>query len=84
VNKYWINQGAPNEAFWAHGVSMFISDEGYPLFTFLQFSKHATCTSTFDVTCYGKDYEKNAEVIDFFDAAIRAFQQFPTYNLLAA
>ncbi|KAL9716516.1 hypothetical protein Ac2012v2_000964 [Leucoagaricus gongylophorus] len=67
MNKYWINQGAPNEAFWAH-----------------EFSKHATCTSTFDVACYGEGYTKNAEVIDFFDAAIRGFQHFPTYNLLAA
>lgn len=67
MNKYWINQGALNEVFWAH-----------------EFSKHATCTSTFDVACYGQDYKRNAEVVDFFDAAIRAFQHFPTYNLLAA
>lgn len=50
----------------------------------IQFSKHATCTSTFDISCYGKEYQKHAEVIDFFEAAIRAFQHFPTYRLLAA
>lgn len=32
MNKYWVNQGASNEGFWAH-----------------EFSKHATCYSTFDV-----------------------------------
>lgn len=31
VNKYWINQGAPNEAFWAHEVSMSTSREECPL-----------------------------------------------------
>ncbi|KAF9454076.1 ribonuclease T2 [Macrolepiota fuliginosa MF-IS2] len=49
-----------------------------------EFSKHATCTSTFDVACYGGNYEKHAEVIDYFEAVIRAFQLFPTYKFLAA
>jgi len=49
-----------------------------------EFSKHATCTSTFDVTCYGESYEEHAEVINSFDAAIRAFQHFPSFNILAA
>jgi ribonuclease T2 len=67
VQKYWINQNAPNTDFWAH-----------------EFSKHATCTSTFDVSCYGPGYKKHQEVIDFFDAAIRANKLYPTYDLLAA
>ncbi|KAH8835468.1 ribonuclease T2 [Flagelloscypha sp. PMI_526] len=49
-----------------------------------EFSKHATCTSTFDTTCYGGSYKKDQEVIDYFDATIRAYHQYPTYNLLAA
>ena len=49
-----------------------------------EFSKHATCTSTFDVACYGPSYKQHQEVIDFFDAAIRAYKQYPTYNLLAS
>ncbi|EKM84152.1 hypothetical protein AGABI1DRAFT_51918 [Agaricus bisporus var. burnettii JB137-S8] len=49
-----------------------------------EFSKHATCTSTFDVACYGEDYQKHVEVIDFFETAIRFFQNFPTFKLLAA
>lgn len=67
VNKYWINQGAPNDVFWAH-----------------EFSKHATCTSTFDVACYGTDYKKHQDLVDFFQAAIRAYKQYPTYDMLAA
>ncbi|KAJ7925994.1 ribonuclease T2-like protein [Mycena leptocephala] len=42
-----------------------------------EFSKHATCTSTFDVACYGPKYKKNQDVINFFDAVIRAFHQPP-------
>ncbi|KAJ7246310.1 ribonuclease T2 [Mycena haematopus] len=67
MEKYWINQGAPNKDFWAH-----------------EFSKHATCTSTFDVACYGKSYKKHQDVINFFDAVIRAYHQYPTYDMLAA
>ncbi|KAI0094269.1 ribonuclease T2 [Irpex rosettiformis] len=67
MNKYWINQGAPNADFWGH-----------------EFSKHATCTSTFDVKCYGDDYVEHQEVVDFFEAARRAFNMFPTYDMLAS
>ncbi|KAJ7361522.1 ribonuclease T2-like protein [Mycena albidolilacea] len=49
-----------------------------------EFSKHATCTSTFDVACYGSSYKEHQDVINFFDAVIRAFHQYPTYDLLAA
>lgn len=49
-----------------------------------EFSKHATCTSTFDVACYGKSYRQHMEVIDYFDAVVRAFQLYPTFRLLAA
>ncbi|KAG6862149.1 hypothetical protein C0995_004231 [Termitomyces sp. Mi166 len=49
-----------------------------------EFSKHATCTSTFDIKCYGSNYKKNQEVINFFDATIRAFHLYPSYDILAA
>ncbi|KIY69142.1 ribonuclease T2 [Cylindrobasidium torrendii FP15055 ss-10] len=49
-----------------------------------EFSKHATCTSTFDVACYGENYTEHADVVNFFDATIRAFVQYPTYDMLAA
>ncbi|KAI0683120.1 ribonuclease T2 [Cytidiella melzeri] len=67
MNKYWINQGAPNTDFWGH-----------------EFSKHATCTSTFDIKCYGDNYVEHEEVIDFFVAARRAFEMFPTFDVLAS
>ncbi|KAJ7070831.1 ribonuclease T2 [Mycena amicta] len=67
MEKYWINQGAPNKNFWAH-----------------EFSKHATCTSTFDVKCYGPNYKKHQDVVNFYDAVIRAFKQYPTFDLLAS
>ncbi|KAL0951499.1 hypothetical protein HGRIS_008184 [Hohenbuehelia grisea] len=67
MNKYWINQGAPNSDFWGH-----------------EFSKHATCTSTFDVACYGPSYKKNQDVVNYFDAVIRAFHRYPTFDMLAA
>ncbi|KIK07526.1 hypothetical protein K443DRAFT_129190 [Laccaria amethystina LaAM-08-1] len=38
MENYWINQGASNVDFWDHEICMF--------------SKHATCTSTFNVACY--------------------------------
>ncbi|KZV74893.1 ribonuclease T2 [Peniophora sp. CONT] len=49
-----------------------------------EFSKHATCTSTFDVKCYGSDYKKYQDVVDFFLAVRRAFSMFPTFDMLAA
>ncbi|KAM0746237.1 ribonuclease T2 [Meredithblackwellia eburnea MCA 4105] len=48
-----------------------------------EFSKHATCTSTFDISCYA-NYVKDMEVIDFFQSAIRGFKMFPTYDILAS
>lgn len=66
MNKYWINQDAPNSELWAH-----------------EFSKHATCTSTFDVQCYGDSYRVHMELVDYYDAAIRAFHQYPTFDVLS-
>ncbi|TFK56687.1 ribonuclease T2 [Heliocybe sulcata] len=55
-----------------------------PSFWGHEFSKHATCTSTFDVACYGPDYKEHEDVINFFDSVIRAFKMYPTYDMLAA
>ncbi|OCB87906.1 ribonuclease T2 [Sanghuangporus baumii] len=48
-----------------------------------EFSKHATCTSTFDVACY-ENYQAHEDVVNFFDTTVRAFQMFPTFDMLAA
>ena len=66
MNKYWINQGAPNTDFWGH-----------------EFSKHATCYSTFDVPCYGPEYVQHQEVVDFFETAIQYYRRLPTWGWLA-
>ncbi|KZP31110.1 ribonuclease T2 [Athelia psychrophila] len=49
-----------------------------------EFSKHATCTSTFDVACYGSNYKEHMDLINFFDAVIRAYKRYPTYDILAS
>ncbi|EPE31363.1 Ribonuclease Rh-like protein [Glarea lozoyensis ATCC 20868] len=67
MNKYWINQGAPNPDFWAH-----------------EFSKHATCFSTFDLPCYGPSAVPNAEIVDFFETAIAYYRILPTWGWLGA
>jgi ribonuclease T2 len=67
MNKYWINQGAPNTAFWAH-----------------EFSKHATCYSTFDLPCYGPSYVEHQEVAEFYETAIKYYQRLPTWKWLDA
>ncbi|KAF7981115.1 hypothetical protein HWV62_34837 [Athelia sp. TMB] len=48
-----------------------------------EFSKHATCTSTFDVACY-EPYKEHMDLINFFDAVIRAYKRYPTYDILAS
>ncbi|WFD27805.1 ribonuclease T2 [Malassezia nana] len=49
-----------------------------------EFSKHATCFSTFDIPCYGPKYQPHQEMIDFFDTAISFYRRLPTYDWLAA
>ena len=45
-----------------------------------EFSKHATCFSSFDVECYGPAYREHEEVVDFFETAITFFQYLPTVS----
>ncbi|KAF2850699.1 ribonuclease T2 [Plenodomus tracheiphilus IPT5] len=47
-----------------------------------EFSKHATCFSTFNVPCYGPLYREHEEVVEFFETAIRYYQRFPTWEWL--
>ena len=48
-----------------------------------EFSKHATCYSTFDTECYGPEYVEHEEVIDFFETAIMYYLRVPTYKWLS-
>jgi len=47
-----------------------------------EFSKHATCYSTFDVPCYGPEYVLHQDVLDFFQTAIMYYLRVPTWQWL--
>lgn len=49
-----------------------------------EFSKHATCYSTFDVPCYGPEYRQHEDVVDFFQTVVKYFMRFPTWGWLGA
>lgn len=48
-----------------------------------EFSKHATCFSTFDVPCYGPKYVEHQEVIEFWQTSVDYFRNLPTYDWLS-
>ncbi|KAM0723883.1 hypothetical protein Q7P37_000873 [Cladosporium fusiforme] len=48
-----------------------------------EFSKHATCFSTFDIPCYGPQYTEHEEVIEFFETTILYNSRLPTFDWLA-
>ncbi|KAH7099934.1 ribonuclease T2 [Auriculariales sp. MPI-PUGE-AT-0066] len=48
-----------------------------------EYSKHATCFTTFDTKCYGKNYKEHEELINYYDTTIQAFKQYPTFKWLA-
>nr|POE65689.1 ribonuclease trv [Quercus suber] len=49
-----------------------------------EFSKHATCFSTFDIPCYGPEYVEHEDVVDFFQTVIRYYKNRPTWGWLSA
>lgn len=49
-----------------------------------EFSKHATCYSTFDVPCYGPLYTLHQDVVEFFETVVMYFQTLPTWGWLMA
>ncbi|PQE22843.1 Ribonuclease T2 family protein [Rutstroemia sp. NJR-2017a BBW] len=72
MNKYWINQGAPNWYLWAH-----------------EFSKHATCFSTFDTPCFGSSSPNSTSptslstLLTFLPTALSYYLSLPTHSFLA-
>jgi hypothetical protein len=46
-----------------------------------EWSKHGTCVSTLEPECYGEDYVKTEEVVDYFAKAVEIFQTLPTYDV---
>ncbi|KAH6626485.1 ribonuclease T2-like protein [Chaetomium sp. MPI-SDFR-AT-0129] len=50
-----------------------------------EFSKHATCFSTFAPSCFShKDLKKHQDLLTFFDVSAQYFKSLPTYDWLAA
>lgn len=49
-----------------------------------EFSKHATCFSSFDTECYGPQYVEHEEVVDFFETALSYYNILPTWGWLSA
>lgn len=47
-----------------------------------EFSKHATCFSTFDLPCYGPQYQDGYDLIEFFETTAMYFLRLPTYAWL--
>ena len=39
-----------------------------------EWSKHGTCINTLSPSCYGDDYNKGDEVVDFFTRAVEIFK----------
>ncbi|KAL1991557.1 hypothetical protein VTN49DRAFT_4865 [Thermomyces lanuginosus] len=48
-----------------------------------EFSKHATCFSTFDLPCYGPKRVEHEDILDYFTTVIAYFRRHPTYDWLA-
>ncbi|KAF2874822.1 ribonuclease T2-like protein [Massariosphaeria phaeospora] len=47
-----------------------------------EFSKHATCFSTFNTPCYGPEYKQHEDVVDFFETTIKYYKRVPTFTWL--
>ncbi|GAB0132726.1 hypothetical protein EsDP_00001154 [Epichloe bromicola] len=48
-----------------------------------EFSKHATCFSTFQKECYGPKASQHEDLFDFFETVIRWQRRLPTFRWLA-
>ncbi|ATZ49181.1 hypothetical protein BCIN_04g03620 [Botrytis cinerea B05.10] len=50
-----------------------------------EFSKHATCFSTFDTPCYGPTYNSTpfSDLISFYTTALSYFSTLPTFDFLS-
>ncbi|KAI1821945.1 ribonuclease T2 family protein [Xylaria intraflava] len=48
-----------------------------------EFSKHATCFSSFDKECWGPAYVQHEEVIEFYETVITYYKRLPTWRWLA-
>lgn len=49
-----------------------------------EFSKHATCFSTFQKECFGPKAAEHDDLFEFFETVISFYQRLPTYRWLKA
>lgn len=86
MNKYALSNAALPTTPCANCNLRYWIAQGQPNSAFWghEFSKHATCYSTFDVPCYGPQYVKHQEVVEFFETAILYYQRLPTFDWLAS
>lgn len=55
-----------------------------------EFSKHATCFSSFDTgfngtnNCYGVTYQEGEDLVDFYETAALHYLKYPTFDWLSA
>ncbi|RYP81722.1 hypothetical protein DL769_001872 [Monosporascus sp. CRB-8-3] len=49
-----------------------------------EYSKHATCFSTFDTECYGSGYRAHEDTVDYFATTVSYYRRLPTWGWLAA
>lgn len=59
-------------------------DQANPVLWAHEYSKHATCFSTFNTPCYGPLYRKHEDVVDYFETTVLYYRRFPTFDWLAA
>lgn len=45
-----------------------------------EWDKHGTCFSTLNPSCYS-GYQKNEELVDFFEQTVKIFKSRPTYTV---
>ncbi|RKO90551.1 ribonuclease T2-like protein, partial [Blyttiomyces helicus] len=48
-----------------------------------EWTKHATCLSTIDPKCYGRNFKKDEDVSDFFRTAVDLRDRFPLFKVFA-
>jgi ribonuclease T2 len=55
-----------------------------------EFSKHATCFSSFDTgfngtnNCYGVTYQEGEDIVDFYETVALHYLKYPSYDWLSA
>ncbi|GAA97390.1 uncharacterized protein L969DRAFT_87334 [Mixia osmundae IAM 14324] len=74
MDKYWLGEPTAGQS------AISANDDFYSH----EFEKHATCTPSFDLQCYGNANRTETSIVDFFNTAVGYYQRFPTYHFLTS